>query len=52
LRLIDDAGATLAEEIIADDRKRLRAAGEIGASCLDCSETRCHLHDRALEGID
>src|SRR6266436_1319384 len=52
LRLIDDAGATLAEEIIADDRKRLRAAGEIGVSCLDCRETRCHLHDRALEGID
>ena len=49
LRLIDDAGETFAEEIVADNRKRLRAAGEIGVSCRECNETRCHLHDRALE---
>jgi len=52
LRLIDDTGATVAEEIIADNRKQLRAPGEIGTSCLDCGETRCHLRDRALEGIE
>ena len=52
LRLIDDAGATLAEEIIADNRKRLRAPGEMAISCLDCGERHCHLRDRALEGMD
>ena len=52
LRLIDDTGATVAEEIIADNRKQLRAPGEIGTSCLDCGETRCHLRDRAFEGIE
>jgi vancomycin resistance protein VanW len=52
LRLIDDAGATLAEEIIADNRKRLRAPGDMAISCLDCRERQCHLRDRALEGMD
>jgi len=52
LRLIDNAGATLAEEIIADNRKRLRAPGEMAISCLDCGERQCHLRDRALEGMD
>jgi len=52
LRLIDNAGATLAEEIIADNRKRLRAPGEMAISCLDCGERECHLRDRALEGMD
>jgi hypothetical protein len=52
LRLIDDAGATVADEIIADNRKRLRTAGEIGGSCLDCGERQCHLRDRATEGME
>ena len=52
LRLIDDAGATVTEEIIADNRKRLRTPGEIGVSCLECGETQCHLRDRTMEGMD